>query len=49
MGLVYPYEKAIAQVALEVVPDVKVKEITLEKLISIESERGEGKLGSSNK
>jgi len=47
--IVYPYEKAIAQVALEYVPNVIVKEITYEKLLEIPSERGMGKLGSTNK
>jgi len=47
--IVYPYEKAIAQVALEYVPNVIVKETTYDKLKEITSERGMGKLGSSGK
>lgn len=45
----YPYEKAICQVALELVPDVNVEEIPYEDLKNIHSDRGYGKLGSSNK
>lgn len=45
----YPYEKAICQALVEIVPNVKMKEITQDDLINIESERGLGKLGSSNK
>lgn len=45
----YPYTKAICQMAIEIVPDVEIHEITLDKLKLIPSERGEGKLGSSGK
>jgi hypothetical protein len=45
----YPYEQAIAQATLDLVPDVRVKEITLEQLQLIPSQRGEGKLGASGK
>jgi len=45
----YPYEKAIAQAALEYVPNVKVKEISYDELKNIPSERGLGNLGSSGK
>lgn len=45
----YPFSKAIAQVALEFVPDVITKEISYEKLKEIPSERGTGKLGDSGK
>ena len=47
--IVYPYNKAICQVALEEVPQVKVKEISYDILKNIPSERGIGKLGSSGK
>lgn len=47
--MVYPYEKAICQVALEEVPQLQVEEISYEELQSKESERGAGKLGSSGK
>ena len=45
----YPYSKAICQAILVEVPDVDVKELPYEELMKIESERGIGKLGSSNK
>lgn len=45
----YPYEKAICQALIEEVPQVKITEISEEQLINIKSERGTGKLGSSNK
>lgn len=45
----YPYEKAIAQCALEEVPQVNITEIPYEELLEFESERGTGKLGSSGK
>jgi dUTP pyrophosphatase len=46
---IYPYTKAIAQLLLVPVPNVEVKEITYEQLLSIPSERGIGALGSSGK
>lgn len=46
---VYPYSKAIAQALVVPIPKVDVEEISYEDLKSIESERGLGKLGSSNK
>ena len=46
---IYPYTKAIVQVALENVPDVKVETISIEQLKAIPSIRGNGMLGSSNK
>lgn len=46
---VYPYSKAIAQALVVPIPKVEVKEISYDELIKIESERGLGKLGSSNK
>jgi len=49
ISTVYPYEKAIAQVAFEYVPNVRVKEKTYEEVLQITSERGLGKLGSTNK
>lgn len=45
----YPYEKAICQAVLLLVPKVEVKEISYDKLIEIKSERGQGNLGSSGK
>lgn len=48
-AIVYPYSKAIAQALVIPVPKVEVEEIPYEKLQQISSERGTGKLGSSNK
>ena len=47
--IIYPYEKAICQGVLLVVPKLEQEEITYEELKKIESERGTGLLGSSNK
>ena len=48
-GFVYPYSKAIAQALIIPVPKVNVEEISYDELKAIESERGMGALGSSNK
>lgn len=48
-AIVYPYEKAIAQCLMVVVPKLEIHEITHEELLKIESERGTGMLGSSGK
>ena len=45
----YPCSKAIAQAAVEYVPETVVMEVTPEELMGFESKRGEGKLGSSGK
>jgi dUTP pyrophosphatase len=45
----YPFTKAVCQAAFEFVPDTNDNEISYEKLKSIPSERGMGKLGSSGK
>lgn len=47
--IIHPYKKAIAQAALEFVPDVDVEEVSYDELQNISSERGAGKLGSSGK
>lgn len=47
--LIYPYSKAIAQALVIPVPKTDVEEISYDELKSIESERGMGALGSSNK
>lgn len=47
--IIYPYSKAIAQALVVPVPKVVVDEISYEELKAIESERGMGALGSSNK
>ena len=46
---VYPYDKAICQCLLVLVPKLPIKEISYEKLLEITSERGVGALGSSGK
>lgn len=47
--IIYPYEKAICQCVMTVVPKLETQEISLEDLLKFESERGTGCLGSSNK
>lgn len=47
--IIYPYEKAIAQAVLHHVPETDVKEISYTDLTTIESKRGTGVLGSSEK
>lgn len=44
----FPYSKAIAQFALEEVPKVIIKEISYDKLLQFESERGINCLGSTD-
>ena len=47
--ILYPYTKALAQATLIIVPDVEVVELPYDELLSIESERGLGGWGSTNK
>lgn len=47
--IAYPYEKAIAQFVMLEVPHFQEVEISLDILQTIESERGTGALGSSDK
>ena len=47
--MVYPYSKAIAQLVLHRVPQVQVKEISIEEFDKMPSLRGKGGFGSSNK
>ena len=47
--ILYPYEKAIAQFVMHLVPQFEEKEVSYEELQNIKSERGTGALGSSNK
>lgn len=47
--IIYPYEKAIAQAILHEVPSVEVEECTFYEVQHTPSERGDGKLGSSDK
>ena len=46
---IYPYEKAICQCIFVETPVLLVKEATVEEIMSIASERKEGRLGSSGK
>ncbi|MER2007159.1 MAG: hypothetical protein ABS939_06865 [Psychrobacillus sp.] len=47
--ILYPYTKAICQGTVDLVPEVKITEITYEELKAIESERGMTMLGQSGK
>ena len=47
--IVYPYSKGIAQFVMLPVPKFEEVEVSLEDLQNIKSERGSGKLGSSDK
>ncbi len=49
VAIVYPYTKAIAQCMMVQVPRLAIEEITYDELLTYESERGLGALGSSNK
>lgn len=46
---IYPYEKAICQFVVLPVPNLKIKEVTMEEIKNDTSERGVGSLGSSGK
>ena len=48
-AIIYPYSKAIAQALVIPVPKIEVEEIDYDELKNIESERGMGALGSSDK
>lgn len=48
-AIIYPYEKAIAQLVVHEVHKMNVKEISYEELKAIPSKRGDGALGSSGK
>lgn len=45
----YPYEKAVCQGVLVVMPQLESEEIDLADLQAMQSERMDGRLGSSNK
>lgn len=47
--IVYPYNKGICQCMMVEVPKMVIEEVTMEELMSYESERGTGALGSSGK
>lgn len=49
LAIVYPYEKAIAQCIMVEVPKLSISEVTYDELLTYESERGIGALGSSGK
>ena len=48
-AIIYPYEKAISQCIMVEVPKLSIEEISYETLLTFESERGTGSLGSSGK
>lgn len=47
--IVYPYSKAVAQAIMHFAPKMKVREATVEEVRSVESDRGDGALGSTGK
>ena len=47
--IIYPYEKAICQAIMIIVPKLETKEVSWEELQKIKSERGMGNLGSTGK
>ena len=47
--IVYPYKKAIAQAVMLEIPNLRVKEGSIEDLEKNQTKRGSGKLGSSGK
>jgi dUTP pyrophosphatase len=44
-----PYNKAVAQLAIEYNPIVNIEEVNVEEITSLKTERGDGKLGSSGR
>lgn len=46
---IYPVEKGVSQFVILPVPKFDLVEVTIDEILSHESERGEGKLGSSGK
>ena len=49
VDVIYPYTKAVCQMAVEIVPKMDEQVISYEELLKIPSERGTGALGSSGK
>lgn len=47
--IIYPYTKAICQAILLPLPAVRAREVTVDELLAIPSERGAGVTGSSGK
>lgn len=48
-AIVYPYDKAICQCLILELPKVEIETVTSSEIQSIESNRGDGNLGSSGK
>lgn len=48
-SIIYPYSKAIAQGVIHRVYEFDIQEISYDELLKMESKRGTGKFGSSNK
>jgi len=48
-AIIYPYEKAISQCIMVEVPKLSIEEVSYETLLTFQSERGVGSLGSSGK
>ncbi len=48
-AIIYPYDKAICQGIVHIIPDVESREVNYDELRSYGSERGEGNLGSRGK
>ena len=48
-AIIYPYDKAICQGIVHIIPDVESREVNYDELRSYSSERGKGNLGSSGK
>ena len=46
--ILYPYKKGIAQLVVVANPNVLVKQVSVDELKAIPSQRGEGKLGSTD-
>lgn len=47
--VIYPYSKAICQVVMHVLPELKSKEVSYDEILKYESERGSSCLGASGK
>ena len=47
--ILYPYQKAICEIVMHVVPKLQTREISYDELKAISSERGAGGFGSSGK
>ena len=47
--ILYPATKAICEIVMQIIPDLEVKELSYDDLLTISSSRGTGAFGSSNK